>query len=228
MIFRLAGLAALAGGLVFSVSLSILAKEPGNGAGKSAVSGVANRHTVAGSKVKKMHRGGRSIDSDKIGKTKGFHGDLKNLKTKGAKHGVKGSKGINRTEPVLLKESKADVQSRPFEVDSDSKKQAVIRRRKRLNRAIHMDMLRKRREVLNSDHQHMATVKSAQLKNDAVAKEQKKHLRRVIRLHRIHRIALAKKDEYVDKQVAMLTARENRRHMKVMRKLVKGKKGGVK
>jgi hypothetical protein len=91
-----------------------------------------------------------------------------------------------------------------------------------------MELVRQKRAHFAADSKHGEAVKRAHAKNDKISKEQKKHLRRIIKLHRIHRIAKENQDEQFQKQVARLTVKENSRHERRMKQLAGEAKGGSK
>ncbi|MBN2803854.1 MAG: hypothetical protein JXR91_12240, partial [Deltaproteobacteria bacterium] len=103
--------------------------------------------------------------------------------------------------------------------DTDDTDAAEKNKQREMKKAVHSEMVRQKREKLKGDEKHKKALAGAENKDDEFSKEQKKHFRRIIRLHRIHRIAKEQNDEGTLKQIAELTAKENDRFKKAVEKI---------
>jgi hypothetical protein len=99
----------------------------------------------------------------------------------------------------------------------------------RMQRKIqHKMRIKKQREGLKKSKRHQAHLKSGLKKNNPIADEQKKHLRRIARLRRLAAIARESDNMPVSATVRALIQKESSRHDRAMKKLQGPGKGDLK
>jgi hypothetical protein len=90
-------------------------------------------------------------------------------------------------------------------------------------RRIHLERIRKRAAALSKSPKHKAAMSSAKKKDSDIAKEQRKHLRRMARLHRLIRLASEQGDRNLTGEIRDLQKQEMKRHAAVMREKIQKK-----